>query len=242
MASVSMHTPATTMRLPAGAAMRQRLQHAGRPDALEDQRRASRSGLGPRRSRPRRGCAGTPSSAQQSWGDTCAGSTTSRRPSARAAARRSAREVAATIGPRPRAFSEAITASPTGPQPTTRSAWSASGSALATACSPTASGSVRARVRATGRWEPPASGPRRAASARRSRPGCGWNSRWSRRRRRPISPGIETTRAPGLEPAGRLRPVLPAPRSRTRGQRPCRRPCVIWLKPPSFSVRSIMWS
>ena len=51
---------------------------------------------------------------------------------------------AATIGPTPRSFSAAITASPTGPQPTTSGASLLASCAFTTACKPTAIGSVSA--------------------------------------------------------------------------------------------------
>ena len=62
---------------------------------------------------------GTLKSAQAVWGYAWAGSTIRSAPIRSAAARRSAEKSVATTGPRPRAFSEAITARPTGPQPIT---------------------------------------------------------------------------------------------------------------------------
>jgi len=65
-------------------------------------------------------------------------------PTVSARRRRMGEKSAATIGATPLSFKAAITASPTGPQPTTSGASGASMRALFTACTPTAIGSVSA--------------------------------------------------------------------------------------------------
>ena len=85
-----------------------------------------------------------PKSDQRSWGDSSAGSMTTSAPKASARRRRVGEKSAASTGPCPRPLSAAITANPTGPQPTTRQGWPAPRPARPTACSPTASGSVSA--------------------------------------------------------------------------------------------------
>ena len=61
-----------------------------------------------------------------------------------ASSRRLGEKSAATIGRMPLSFRAAITARPTGPQPTTSGASSPARLAFSTACTPTASGSVNA--------------------------------------------------------------------------------------------------
>ena len=61
-----------------------------------------------------------PKSDQRSWGEPSAGSMTSSAPKASASRRRVGEKSAARTGPWPRPLSAAMTASPTGPQPTTR--------------------------------------------------------------------------------------------------------------------------
>ena len=95
-----------------------------------------------------------------SYGLTDAGSTTTSAPARSASARRAAEKSAATTGPWPPAFNALITASPMGPQPTTRATSRAARRAVRTACTPTASGSVTA-ARAGSR--PSGTGRRRAA-------------------------------------------------------------------------------
>ncbi len=65
-------------------------------------------------------------------------------PSASANRRRPDEKSAATIGPTPRILRAAMTARPTGPQPITSGTSSGVRLALATACQPTAIGSVSA--------------------------------------------------------------------------------------------------
>ncbi len=64
-------------------------------------------------------------------------------PNVSAATRRHLEKSAAITGPQPCAFNAAITARPTGPHPMTRATDLGSIRALATACRPTAKGSVR---------------------------------------------------------------------------------------------------
>ena len=85
-----------------------------------------------------------PKSDQRSCGELWAGSRTSSAPKASASRRRVGEKSAASTGPCPRPLSAAMTASPTGPQPTTRQGWPGLSAASPTACSPTASGSVSA--------------------------------------------------------------------------------------------------
>ena len=75
------------------------------------------------------------------------GSTTSSAPSRSASARRPGERSAATTGLTPRCFRSAITARPIGPQPRTIAASSLRMPLLATACTPTANGSVSAASR-----------------------------------------------------------------------------------------------
>ena len=70
------------------------------------------------------------------------GSTTSSAPILAATSRRIGEKSDAITGPSPLAFSAAITASPTGPQPTTSAALSLSIDDMASAWAPTAKGSV----------------------------------------------------------------------------------------------------
>jgi hypothetical protein len=91
---------------------------------------------------------------------------------------------AARTGPWPRPFSAAMTASPTGPHPTTRQGCPGLRPARPTACSPTASGSVSAArsvssESGTGRRAAPG-----APCARPTRPGRRWSSRSAPRPRR----------------------------------------------------------
>ena len=72
------------------------------------------------------------------------GSTTSVAPMVVARRRRAWEKSAATIVSTPASSSAAMTASPTGPQPSTTAAWRGSTLLISTACRPTAIGSVRA--------------------------------------------------------------------------------------------------
>ena len=118
----------------------------GTPDALEDDGRAHRRARDPGR-QERRAARVAPDrrlAPALPRGASSAGSTTTSAPSAIASSRRRAEKSAATIGRAPRRRSAAITARPTGPQPITSGASSGSSRALATACRPTAIGSVSA--------------------------------------------------------------------------------------------------
>ncbi len=72
------------------------------------------------------------------------GSTTACAPMRSASVRRIGEKSPATIGSTPFSFSAAMTARPTGPQPTTSAASCGSRRAFSTACIPTAMGSVSA--------------------------------------------------------------------------------------------------
>ena len=125
MASVCMQTPTTTMRLCGGALGDERLQHAR---ARRPPRRSPGPGtLAPSMAAPMRSMTvrAMPKSAQRSCGDPSAGSITSSAPKASARRRRVGEKSAASTGPWPRPFRAAMTARPTGPQPTTRQGWPA---------------------------------------------------------------------------------------------------------------------
>ena len=127
MTSSSMHTPTTTMRLPKGASRTALSIMPGTPTASN-----STSVLRPSTRR------------QASMPGSSRGSTDSWAPSVRAKARRLGEKSVATMGSIPFRRRAAITASPTGPQPSTSAASPWLIPALPTAWMPTAMGSVRA--------------------------------------------------------------------------------------------------
>ena len=143
MVSVCMHTPTTTIRLCGGPSAISDWSMPGTPTAskITGSGTVAPSMADPMRSMTVRAM---PKSDQRSCGDPSAGSITSSAPNASARRRRVGEKSAASTGPWPRPLSAAMTASPTGPQPTTRQGWPGLSPARPTACSPTASGSVRA--------------------------------------------------------------------------------------------------
>ena len=126
-ASGCMHTPTTTMRLCAGATRISSSIMPGTPTA---------SNTAIWRSPPTRVHAANAVSSR--------GSTTSWAPIVTASARRAGERSAATIGATPSRRRAAITARPTGPQPTTTAPSPACSPERLTACRPTAIGSVSA--------------------------------------------------------------------------------------------------
>ncbi len=192
-----MQTPATTMRAPAARSRMILSRMPGTP--THSKTTAGRRSAGP----AAQACDGRPKAPRSIARDAPRDRRRRAPPSARPA-RGAGEKSAATIGSAPRSRSAAITARPTGPQPTTSGASSGSRRAFSTACKPTAIGSVSAACSVASPFGTGQHERRRAPSARRSRRGPRSSSR--RRRRRCRGTAAASTR-PACRPCRWLRGV-----------------------------------